>query len=188
MNQKYYSDSPIYIKRDNQLFLIGIIKEKNSLYFFDKKELYKIENILENIELNFKFNVIKRLDFNNKKINVPYMKFIFQYDFINLEYLNLENNKITNEGLKALQNKSLINIKYLNLSNNPIKDNGLTYLNYLSNLNELILLNMYRLSDDYFSFLQSNNFMDKINIIKCDKKKLTLKLVVLIIKIFYFQI
>ena len=105
------------------------------------------------------------------------MNFIFQYDFINLEYLNLENNEITNGGLKALQNKSLINIKYLNLSNNPIKDNGLTYLNYLSNLNELILLNMYKLNDDYFYFLQSNSFMDKINIIKCDKKKLALKFV-----------
>ena len=103
------------------------------------------------------------------------MKIIFQYNFINLEYLNLENNEITNEGLKALQNKSLINIKYLNLSNNPIKNDGLTYLNYLSNLNELILLNMYNLSDDYFYFLQSNSFIDKINIIKCDKKKLKLK-------------
>ena len=61
------------------------------------------------------------------------MIFIFQCDFINLEYLNLENNEITNEGVKVLQNKSLINIKYLNLSNNPIRDNGLAYLNYLSN-------------------------------------------------------
>ena len=105
------------------------------------------------------------------------MKIIFQYNFINLKYLNLESNEITNEGLKSLQNKSLINIKYVNLSNNPIRDNGLTYLNYLSNLNKLILLNMYKLSDEYFSFLQSNSFIDKINIIKCDKKKLKLKFV-----------
>ena len=103
------------------------------------------------------------------------MKFIFQYDFINLEYLNLENNEITTEGLKALQNKSLINIKYLNLSNNPISRKGLIYLNYLSNLKELILLNMYKLSGNYFSSLQSNIFMDKLNLLKCDKKKLTLK-------------
>ena len=102
---------------------------------------------------------------------------IFQNGFKNLEYLNLENNGINNDGLKFLQNKSLINIKYLNLSNNPITDDGLTYLNYLSNLNELILLNMYKLSDDYFSFLQSNSFINKINIVKCDKKKLTLKFV-----------
>ena len=102
---------------------------------------------------------------------------IFQNGFKNLEYLNLENNGINNDGLKFLQNKSLINIKYLNLSNNPITDDGLTYLNYLSNLNELILVKMYYLSDDYFSFLQSNSFINKINIVKCDKKKLTLKFV-----------
>ena len=34
---------------------------------------------------------------------------------------------------------------------------------------------MYKLSDDYFSFLQSNSFINKINIVKCDKKKLSLK-------------
>ena len=61
--------------------------------------------------------------------------------------------------MKILQKESLINIKYLNLSNNPINDRGLTYLNYLSNLNELIILNMYELSDDYFSSLQSNTFL-----------------------------
>ena len=132
---------------------------------------------IENIELKLNFYQLKKFDLNDKKINSSDMKIIFQYDFINLEYLNLENNEITNEGLKALQNKSLINIKYLNLSNNPIRDNGLTYLNYLSNLNELILLNMYKLSDDYFYFLQLNSFMDKINIINCYKKKLILKLV-----------
>ena len=103
------------------------------------------------------------------------MHFIFKYDLINLEHLNLENNKLTNEGILALQNKSLINIKYLNLSNNPIEDKGLTYLNYLSNLNELILLDMYKLSGDYFSSLESNSFIDKIKIIKCDNEKLTLK-------------
>ena len=81
------------------------------------------------------------------------MNFIFKYDFINLEYLNLENNNLTSEGLKILQNKALRNIKYLNLSNNSIDDIGLTYLNYLSNLTELILLNMPKISDDYFSSL-----------------------------------
>ena len=92
---------------------------------------------MKQVNLNLSF-------FYNYKISLLHI-LIFQYDFKNLEYLNLENNEITNGGLKALQNKSLINIKYLNLSNNPIRNNGLTYLNYLSNLNELILLNMYKL-------------------------------------------
>ena len=40
------------------------------------------------------------------------MHFIFQYDYINLEYLDLQNNNITNKGIKSLQNNSLVNIKY----------------------------------------------------------------------------
>ena len=173
-NRKYHPGSPIYIKKANQLYLIGIINETKDLYFFNKKELFDIKKKLENIELKFKLYQIKKLDVHYM-INDSNMHFILQYDLINLEYLNLENNYLTIEGMKAFQNKSLINLKYLNLSNNPIEDEGLTYLNYLSNLNELILLNMYKLSDDYFYFLQLNSFMDKINIIKCDKQKLTLK-------------
>ena len=36
---------------------------------------------------------------------------------------------------------------------------------------------MNKLSDDYFSSLQSNSFIYGLNILKCDKKKLTLKFV-----------
>ena len=45
---------------------------------------------------------------------------------------------------------------------------------------------MYKLSDDYFYFLQLNSFIDKINIIKCDKKKLALKSVTSNYKNFIF--
>ena len=160
---------------------LSVANDINNKILKRNKELLLIlldnENNKEDTELYLKFNQIKKLDFQNKKINTFDMANIFQNGFKNLEYLNLENNGINNDGLKFLQNKSLINIKYLNLSNNPITDDGLTYLNYLSNLNELILLNMYKLSDDYFSLLQSNSFINKINIVKCDKKKLTLKFV-----------
>ena len=39
MIQNYNPGSPIYIKRANQSYLIGIIHQKNKLYFFNKKEL-----------------------------------------------------------------------------------------------------------------------------------------------------
>ena len=148
--------SPIYIKRANKLYLIGIINEKNKRYFFNSKELSDIKKKIENIELKFKFYQIKQINFGNQKINDSEINFIFKYNFINLEYLNLENNNLTSEGIKVLQNNLLINIKYLNLSNNSFDDKGLTYLNYLSNLKELIILNIQNLSDDYFSSLQSN--------------------------------
>ena len=134
-----------------------------------------LKNILKILNINQFFHNINKLDLINRDINNSDMDFIFQYGFKNLEYLNLENNNITSEGIKHLRNKSLINIKYLNLSNNPINDQGLTFLNYLSNLNELILLNMNELSDDYFFYLETNNFINKINILECDKNKLTLK-------------
>ena len=134
-----------------------------------------IRKKIENIEFKFKLYQIKKLDFSNQMINNNEMYFIFQYDYINLEYLNLENNNITDEGLKALMNYSLKNLKYLNISNNPITDGGLTHLKYLSNLNELLLLNMDKLSDDYFAFLQSNYFIEKLKILNCDKKKLILE-------------
>ena len=172
--KKFNPGSPIYIKKTNQLFLIGIINERYELYLFNNEELIDIRSKINNIELKFKFYQIRKLTFN-QKINASEMNFIFQYDFINLEYLNLENNDLTSECLKMLQNKALKNIKYLNLSNNSIDDKGLTYLNYLSNLNELVLLNMPNLSDDYFSFLQTNSFIDNINNLHCDKNKLALK-------------
>ena len=175
--KNYHPHSPIYIKKANQLYLIGIINEKNELYYFNSKELSDIKKKIENIELKLKFYQIKKLDLRNLKINDSDINFIFQYDFTNLEYLNLENNNLTSGGIKVLENESLINIKYLNLSNNDIDDKGLTYLNYLSNLNELILLNMPNLSNDYFSSLQSNSFIDNISILKCDKNQLTLKYV-----------
>ena len=128
---------------------------------------------MDNIEFKFKFYQIKKLDFSNVSINDNEMHFIFQYDLINLEYLNLENKKLSNKGIKALQNKSLKNLIYLNLSNNNITDEGLKYLNELSHLKELIILNMNKLSDDYFLSLQSF----RLNYLKCDKNKLTLNYV-----------
>ena len=68
--------------------------------------------------------------------------------------MNLENQNLKNKGIKALQNKSLRYLNYLNLSGNNITDEGLKYLKELSNLKELILLNMNKLSDDYFLYNQ----------------------------------
>ena len=66
-------------------------------------------------------------------------------------------------------------LRYLNLSNNHITDEGLKYLNELKNINELVLFNMDKLSDDYFLYLQTNYFVNKMKNFTCDKNKLTLK-------------
>ena len=168
--------TPIYIKRNEQLFLIGLINENKKFYIFNKNELLNIKNIIENIEMKFHLSQIKILDFSNIKINEIEMNFFFQY-CKNLKYLNLENINLTNQGLKALQNENLKNLKYLNLSNNNITNVGLTYLDYFSNLTELVLFNMNNLSEDYFLFLQENSNFYKINILRCDKQKLFLKFV-----------
>ena len=168
--------TPIYIKRNEQLFLIGLINENKKFYIFNKNELLNIKNIIENIEMKFHLSQIKTLDFSNIKINEIELNFFFQY-CKNLKYLNLENINLTNQGLKALQNENLKNLKYLNLSNNNITNVGLTYLDYFSNLTELVLFNMNNLSDDYFLFLQENSNFYKINILRCDKQKLFLKFI-----------
>ena len=168
--------TPIYIKRNDQLFLIGLINENKKFYIFNKNELLNIKNIIENIEMKFHLSQIKTLDFSNIKINEIELNFFFQY-CKNLKYLNLENINLTNQGLKALQNENLKNLKYLNLSNNNITNVGLTYLDYFSNLTELVLFNMNNLSEDYFLFLQENTNFYKINIFRCDKQKLFLKFV-----------
>ena len=170
-----YPGSPIYIKRANQLYLIGVVNGKSEAYLFNSKKLIDFKKKIDNIELKLKFYQIKKLDFQNQKIGDSDMNFIFQYDFIHLEYLNLENNNLTSEAIKNLGNESLKNLQHLNLSNNPITDYGLEYLNFLHNLKELILLDMPNLSNNYFSVLQSNSFIDKIDILKCDKPKLVLK-------------
>jgi len=74
----------------------------------------------------------------------------------------------------GLQNKSLSKLKYLNLSNNNIQDEALSYLNYMYNLDELILLNM-NLSDKYFLYLETNSFIHRIKTIECERSKLIMK-------------
>ena len=74
------------------------------------------------------------------------MNFIFQYDFINLEYLDIHGNNLTDNGIKSLENKKLKKLKYLNLSDNNFSDQGLKYLEGLSSLEELELINMKNLS------------------------------------------
>ena len=170
----HFPGSPIYIKKDNILFLIGIVTEEGDLHIFSRDELMCIKKEMENIELKSNLNQIKKLDFSSQTINDDEMHFIFKYDYKNLEYINLEKKNITDKGLKSLENKSLAHVKYLNLSDNPITDLGLTYLDSLSNLDELLLFNMDNLSDDYFSSLKSNSFIYRINNLKCDKKKLIL--------------
>ena len=110
MCNKYniFQYSPIYIKKDGKLFLVGITNENNEFYIFGKDELFDIKKIIENIKFKYKLYHIKKLDFNNININDDEMHFIFQYDYINLEYLDLQNKNITNKDLKAIQNKSLI--------------------------------------------------------------------------------
>ena len=169
--------SPIYIKKDDKLFLVGIINKNDEIYTFSKDELINIKNKIEIIEFNFKLYQIQKLDFNEQNINDEEMHFIFQYNYINLEYLDLQNKNLTNKGIKALQNKSLKNVKYLNISNNNITDEGLKYLNELNNINEFILLNMNKLSEDYFLSLQGNFSFENMKNFKCDKTKLTLKYV-----------
>ena len=173
----YYPGSPIYIKKENKIFLVGIIINKTELCIFNRNDLLDIRTKIESIEFKLKLYQIKKLDFSKEIINDEEMYFIFDYDYINLEYLNLENKNLTDKGIRALLNNSLENIKFLNISNNPITDEGLIYLKYLSNLNELLLLNMDKLSDDYFAFLQVNSFIDEIKSFKCDKKRLTLNYV-----------
>ena len=170
----YKPGTPIIIKKNNKQYLVGIINDENHYYIFNKNELLDIKKKLDIIDMKYKFYQIEKLDFTNYPINNNELNFIFQYNFINLIYLNLEKNNITTEGIIGLQNKSLGKIKYLNLSNNSIKDEGLTYLKYMENLDELILLNM-NLSDKYFLYLQTNRFINKIKIIECEKSKLIMK-------------
>ena len=170
---RYYSWSPIYIKKNEKLFLIGIIDyDDEKFIIFNKKQLIDIKNKKENIELKYKLYHIKKLDFNKQEINDNEMNFIFHYDYINLEYLDLQNQNLSNKGIKALYNMSLSKLKYLNLSGGCVSDDGLKYLNPLWNLDELILLKMNKLSDNFFLSLEKNNFIRSIKIVKCDKAKL----------------
>ena len=175
-NIKSYSLlSPIYIKSDNKLYLVGIYTQEKVIIIFNRDELKKIREKIDKIELKNKLYQIKKLDFSNHEINDAEMNYIFQYDYINLEYLDIHNKNLNDKGIKALQNKALANLKYLNLSNNKITDKGLTYLNYLSNLNELELFNMKNLSEDYFLSLENLTFINTISKFKCDKKKLSIE-------------
>jgi len=167
--------SPIYIKKDDKLFLIGFINENDESYLFSKDELINIKNKLESFEFRLKLYQIKKLDFTEQNITNDEMDFIFQYDYANLENLDLKKKNLTNKGLKALENESLNHVKYLDISSNNITNYGLTYLNKLYGINELVLLNMDKIFDNYFLPLQSNNFVNYMKNFVCDKSKLTIR-------------
>jgi len=77
--------SPIFIKRDNKLYIIGIITEKCEPKIFNKGDLSKIKEKIENVEVEFKFQfklktelkLITKLDFNKQDINDEEMNFFF---------------------------------------------------------------------------------------------------------------
>ena len=94
--------SPIYIKKDDKLFLIGFINENNETYIFSKDEFINIKKIIEDIKFRLKLYQIKKLDFTEQNITDDEMHFIFQYDYVNLEYLDLKKKNLTNKGLKSL--------------------------------------------------------------------------------------
>ena len=57
---RYYSWTPIYIKKNEKLFLIGIIDyDDEKFIIFNKKQLIDIKNKKENIELKYKLYHIK---------------------------------------------------------------------------------------------------------------------------------
>ena len=58
-NNNIANNSPIYIKKDNKLFLIGIVNEEKNVYYFSKEELMDIKKKIENIEFKFKLFQIK---------------------------------------------------------------------------------------------------------------------------------
>ena len=162
--RNYIDGTPIFVKKMNKKYLIGIINN-NNFYIFNKEELSFIKNIYENYQ-------IEGLNFFNNHITDNKLNSILEMNFYNLKYLNLENNNISNEGLKYLENQ--ICLEYLNLSKNKIDDRGLYYLKNLSHLKELIILDM-RLSDECFLVLDNFNFYSNINNIECDKKNLILE-------------
>jgi len=51
--------SPIYIKKDDKLFLIGFINENNETYIFSKDEFINIKKIIEDIKFRLKLYQIK---------------------------------------------------------------------------------------------------------------------------------
>ena len=170
----YNPGTPIVIKKENKIYLVGIINSEESYYLFNKEELIDLKKKINRINMKYNCIQIEKLNFKNKGLNNDEMNFIFQNNFNNLLYLNLENNNISNEGIMKLNNFPLTKLKYLNLSNNKISDEGLECLNNLSNLNELILLNM-NLSEYCFIILQEKNFYNTIEIIECDKEKIQIK-------------
>ena len=71
------------------------------------------------------------------------------------------------------------NLEYLNLENNGINNDGLKFLQNKS----LINIKYLNLANNPIT-----DFINKINIVKCDKKKLTLKFVSSNYDKFFFQI
>ena len=169
----YTPGTPIIIKNDDILYLVGIVDIERHYHIFNREELLDIKKNLYIIDIKYKQCQIDKINLMNKSIFNNDLIYVFQYNFINLKYLNLENNNLTKDGLIVLRSKTLRKLEYLNLSHNKITDEGLEYLDGLYNLKQLILIDMY-LSNDYFLVLEKNFSVNKIQVIECDKEKLKL--------------
>ena len=157
IDNKLTIGTPIFIKKYNKKYLVGIIYNDN-YHIFNQREITLIKNTLE--KHKFEFYEIEELDFMNKDIRELELNSIFINNFYNLKYLNLENTDIINKDIIFLENNSLELLEHLNLSKNNIDDEGLKHLKNLSNLKELIILKM-KLSDECFLVLDKLPFFFK---------------------------
>ena len=167
----YMPGTPVIIKNDDALYLVGIVDIERQYHIFNREELLEIKKNLYILDMKYKQCQIEKINLMNKSLFNNDLIYVFQYNFINLKYLNLENNNLNKDALIVLRSKTLRKLEYLNLSHNKITDEGLEYLNELYNLKQLILLDM-NLSNDYFLVLEKNFSVNKIEVIECDKEKL----------------
>ena len=169
----YTPGTPVIIKNEDILYLVGIVDIDKHYHIFNREELEDIKKYIYRTDMKYKQCQIEKINLMNKSIFNNDLLYVFQYNFINLKYLNLENNNLNKDGLIVLRSKTLRKLEYLNISHNKITDEGLEYLDELYNLKQLILIDM-NLSNNYFLVLEKNFSVNKIQVIECDKEKLKL--------------
>ena len=202
--------SPLYYKDYNGgAYAIAIINENLEFQYFDKLTMkflldgvnkgkllrneknYGIDedNIIsldlsgnnfgpEDIKYLTDFDLInlRILDLSNNSIKTTGAFYLSKGKFDSLESLNLNNNKIGDEGLNHISNGFFYKLNSLELTHNNISSKGIKYLVKAKFINNLILLSLSdnpKIGDTGVKYMKENKGWNKLNILDLNYTGLT---------------
>ena len=128
--------APAYYKGyDNGIYCVGFLDNNyyvrpitKSVFRFLVKCLYKGKQMKKKIHKNIEEDKIYKLDLSRNDFGPLDIKYLSEFDLVNLTQLDLSSNSIKPQGAFYLSQGKYPNLRILNLNFNEIGDEGITHI------------------------------------------------------------